>query len=121
MSRMQTAKLMIATNPYVYELMRGGKYNDLVWASDNLETVAHYYEGTVVEIEVYLNKSRQRQYLRSTALLHRYRRPYGWGCAEMKCPEGAIWYSFSREYLHEYLISMREIFPDLSPWNEEDD
>ena len=116
---MKTVKLMVSTNEHVLQQMLEGEFNTLVWASDNMETVAHYYEGAVVEITVRLINNRKRQYLRSPVLLSNYKKPYGWGSAGMACPEGATWYSFSKEYLEQYLVDVKEIFPDLTPWHEE--
>ena len=37
----------------------------------------------------------------------------------MRCPAGAVLYSFSAEYLRKYLVGIREIHPDLTKWQEE--
>lgn len=117
---MKTVKLMIGTNKYVMQEMLNGNFNELVWASDDLETVAHYYEGVALEITVKLIDRYKRVYLRNGVTLNKYKNGYGWGCAEMKYPPNATWYSFSREYLQKYLISIKEIHPDLSPWDDYD-
>ena len=116
---MKTIKLMIGTSQLAMIQMFNGIFNKVVWASDNMETVAHYYEGAVVELEVKLLKSKQHQYIRNYDTLNTYKRGYNWGCAKMRCPAGAIWYSFSAEYLRKYLVSIHEIHPDLTPWQEE--
>ena len=72
-------KLMIGTNGNVAERMLKGNFNTLVWASDDMETVAHYYEGAVVEITVKLLDSKKRQYLRNGVKLNTYKNGYGWG------------------------------------------
>lgn len=110
---------MIGTNRLVMQQMFRGKFNQIVWASDNMETVAHYYEGAVVELEVKLLKSKQNQYIRDQTTLGMYKHGYNWGCARMRCPAGAVWYSFSAEYLRKYLVGIREIHPDLAQWQEE--
>lgn len=117
---MNTVKLMIGTDVSTMNKMLRGKFNPVVWASDNMETVAHYYEGAVVEIEVKLLKSKQHKYIRENTELRLYKNGYNWGCAEMRYPEGAMWYSFSREYLSKYLVGIREIHPDLTPWQDDD-
>ena len=38
----------------------------------------------------------------------------------MLCPAGANWYSFSREYIMKNLLSIREIYPDISKYQEDD-
>ena len=115
---MKTVKLMIGTSRLALLTMSNGQFNQVVWASDNMETVAHYYEGAVVELEIQLVERYRRSYIRSYQELSKYK-SYWWGCARMRCPAGATWYSFSRGYLHRYLIGLREIHPDLSPWNED--
>lgn len=115
---MKTIKLMIGTSRLAMIQMFNGMFNKVVWASDNMETVAHYYEGAVVEIEIQLVERYRRSYIRSCQELSKYK-SYGWGCARMGCPAEAAWYSFSREYLQIYLIGIREIHPDLTPWNED--
>lgn len=108
---------MIGTSRLALLTMSNCQFNQVVWASDNMETVAHYYEGAVVELEIQLVERYRRSYIRSYQELSKYK-SYGWGCERMRCPAVATWYSFSRGYLHRYLIGLREIHPDLSPWNE---
>lgn len=114
-------KLMVSTNNLVANRMLLGVYNRLVWASDNLETVAHYYEGRIIELDVELVVKRRSTYVRSAeelAQLGVTADNYGYGMALIRYPKGAHWYSFSRKYLQEHVKKMREIFPDLSKWNE---
>ena len=112
----KTVKLLIGTSMQVLESMRRGEYNSIVWASDNLETVAHYWDGVTIEIEVVLDHSSEQDYYAGDVPLEVQ---HTWGCAEMLCPEGATWFSFSREYLEENLVSFKEVFPDLAPWSGE--
>lgn len=119
---METVKLMISTNKKYGKNMLNGHFGDMIWASDNMETVAHYYEGSVIEIEIALDKRMQSEYVRDNtelAEIHKTPETYRWGSAEMRCPAGAIWYSFSRNYLLKHLKSIREIHPDLSAWQDD--
>ena len=115
--------LMIGTSPYVRDRMLRGEYNPLVWATASLETVAHYFEGAVVEITVRLADSLRSKYVRDANELQELSNAdnYRWGVAEMRYPDGASWYSFSREYLESHLVFLREIYPDLTPWMAEGD
>lgn len=74
--------------------MLKGEFPQIVWASDDLRTVAHYYEGCVLQIKVKLLKSSQKKYIRNYDEAYRYKNGYSWGTAEMLCPAGANWYSF---------------------------
>ena len=102
---------------YLVRFLRGD-YNDVVYASDNLETVAHYYEGAVIEITVKLDLSLKREYIGSSLKLSS---DYTWGCVEPLYPKDATWYSFSKDYIKTYLVSVREIFPDLSQFCNDND
>lgn len=112
---------MVSTNEFVRDMMMAGEFNNLVWASNDLETVAHYYEGAVVELEVELDEDSGMPYVRSEAQLSVPLEEYTYGVAKMHYPVGADWYSFSGKYLKSHLVSIREIFPDLSPFVEEDE
>lgn len=111
----ETVHLIIGTNPQVLSQMQRGVFNHTIWASDNLQTAAHYYEGCVIGFDVRLVKSRNGDYCS-----HPVCDGYGWGRTEVNYPEGAIWYSFSGEYLKEHMLSIREEFPDLSQFEEDD-
>lgn len=115
-------KVLVSTNPRIGNLMLSGVYNELVWASDNLETVAHYYEGCVLEIDVVLDASVRMSYVSDTEdrnSLGLRPEQYTYGFAEMRCPAGATWYSFSGTYLVKHVRSIKEVYPDLSPWQDE--
>lgn len=113
-------KLLISTNQRVYDLMLAGHFNPLVWASANLETVAHYYEGCVVEIDVVLQKVGMEYVANMVELeqLGKTTDTYTYGMAKMRCLKGATWFSFSANYLRKNVKSIKEVFPDLSPWLE---
>lgn len=125
-------KLMIGTNPHVLEKMQKGEFRPIVWASDNLATVAHYYEGCVIELTVELVEDLKQQYVASVVEILEIRpkecigdhiqefiKGYTWGCDFMKCPAGATWYSFSSGYLREHLRGIKEIRPNLDKYFDE--
>lgn len=116
MSVLSVVQVMVSTNPHIRDMMLRGEFNTLVWASDNLETVAHYYEGAVVELTVRLDKSLEMDYVRDEYELTVPIDDYGFGVAEMRCPKDALWYSFSRNYLLTHVVGVCEVFPDLTPW-----
>lgn len=116
-------ELMIGTSSQAADKFLNKEFNDITFMSDNLETVAHYYEGAVVLVKVVLDQKAKTGYVRSTEesrLLGMSPETYGWGCAEMLCPEGATWYSFSKQYLQKHVISVTLAYPDLSAYFEEE-
>lgn len=118
---MKTITLMVSTNPHVAKDMLNGHFNPLVWASDDMETVAHYYEGSVIEFTIKLVEKYHHKYLRNENELSFYKNGYGWGMISVLYPPNANWYSFSKEYLKKYIFEIKEIFPNLTPWQEEED
>ena len=114
---MKTVKLITGTNVACGESLLRKEFNDLSWWSDNLETVAHYYEGKVIEIEVELHTKEEMEYTRMSEYIDVYK--YTYGHAEVTCPKGAIWYSFSGEYLKKNVVSIKEVYPDMKEFNEE--
>jgi len=114
-------KLMIGTNVQKGKDLLNKECGELIWFSNNLETVAHYYEGSVIEILVELESKKEMVYISSSKeLLEEYPdRPYTYGLYETKYPVGAIWYAFNREYLMSHLKGIKEIFPDLRKYNED--
>lgn len=114
-------RVMVATNPMVRDRMLRREFNDLVWASDDMETVAHYYEGAVVEMQVDLCSKVEMQYVRDASELVVPVEGYTFGVAEMHYPPGAYWYVFSRAYLLEHAMDIREIFPNLEQYMERDE
>ena len=117
---MQIKKLMVATNKKRGHDILNGIIPPVLWASDDLRTVAHYYGGCVLEIKIKLLKTQRKEYIRNYDDTERYKNGYTWGTAEMLCPAGANWYSFSREYIMKNLLSIREIYPDISKYQEDD-
>lgn len=115
-------KLMTGTSIFKGEELVKGNYPDISSWSDNLETAAHYYEGKIIEIEVRLDEEKSGIYISELSDLSYYNlklKDYTYGFTEMECPKGAIWYSFSSKYLQDNVISIQEIFPDMSEFNEE--
>lgn len=88
------------------------------WWSNNLETLAHYYEGCAVEISIKLDSNEKQEYIRDLSDLQDDSSGYTYGFEEMLYPEGAIWYSFSKSYLEKNVIEIKEIFPDLNKYSE---
>lgn len=114
-------KLMTGTNMCNGDKLLKKEFNDFSSWSDNLETVAHYYEGKVIEITVELDLDLQMWYIRKKQDLKDLNiklDKYTYGFAEMSCPKDAIWYSFGKNYLNSHVINVKEIFPDLSEFNE---
>ena len=98
------------------------EFNELSWWSANLETVAHYYEGSVVEITVEIDNKESMSYVTNTVeaneMMDFDSSKYTFGFIEVKYPKDAIWYSFGGNYLSDHIIEIKEIFPDLSAFNE---
>ena len=120
--RTKTVKLITGTNNACSKLLLKRVFNDLSWWSDNLETAAHYYEGKIIEITVVLDKKKDMGHIRcleELAELGMTLDQYEYGSAEVLRPKGAIWYSFSKSYLEEHIINIKEIFPDMRDFNEE--
>lgn len=118
--RKRTVTLLIGTTRKVYLAMLNRDFNPIVWASENLETAAHYFEGCMVEIKVTCDPKQEMRYLATRADSPVSLPEYTWGRAEVVYPKGAIWYSFSRNYLLNNLVSIREVFPDISKFNYDD-
>lgn len=114
-------RVMVATNPMVRDRMLRREFNDLVWASDDLETVAYYYEGAVVEMQVDLCSKVEMKFVSDTSELEVPVGDYTFGVEEMHYPAGAYWYVFSRAYLLEHASNIREVFPNLEPYMERDE
>lgn len=117
---MNTVTLLIQTNQFKGKSILAGELPQMIWASDDLRTVSHYYEGCVLEIKVKLLKSLQKKYVRTCDEAAKYKSGYTWGTAEMRCPLGAHWYSFQREYLQKYLINIKEVHPNLQKYQDDD-
>ena len=117
---MTTIKLMTGTNERVGKDLLNRKFNDLSFWSDNLETVAHYFEGSAIQITIKLNTKQEMEYVRGLDEPDFNILNYTYGKAEVICPKDAIWYSFSKKYLEENVINIEEIFPDMSEFNEEE-
>jgi len=43
---------------------------------------------------------------------------YTYGYTEVKYPRGAFWYSFSEKYLKHHVVEVKEVFPNLSKFDE---
>ena len=112
---------MVGTNPKNGKDLVKGIYNDLSWWSNNIETVAHYYEGCVIQIKVRLDSDRAMKYVCNVEEANKLclsLSRYTYGFDEVICPRNANWYSFNGEYLRHNVAEVKEIFPDLSEFNE---
>lgn len=117
-----TVTLMTGTDIACGNKLLDGQYSDLSWWSNDLETVAHYYGGRVIEIVVELDPDKEQGYVRSIAQLDDDCIPlseYTYGFVEVRCPAGATWYSFNGDYLRTHIVSCREIYPDLREFDIE--
>lgn len=106
--------VMIGSNSNVLAEMKAGDFNNIVWASDSLTAVSHHYEGCVIELTVILDQAVAMEYVASPGDLKVPLADYTWGSEVMSCPTAAIWYSFSKSYLKEHLIEVKEIDLDLT-------
>lgn len=114
---------MVATNKHNGDLMLQGKFSGMVWASTDMETVAHYYEGCVIELDILLNTRIRQPYIRQMddfKELGLSYESYTYGSMRVKYPPMAMWYSLSSHYIQSNIRGIREIYPDLSKWQEED-
>lgn len=118
---MKTVTLLIGTSKAVLDSMKNGKYNALVFASNNLETVSHYWNGCTVAIRVKLVKQYKRKYAASIREITNYTPDkLMWGVCEPLYPENCNWYCFTAPYLRKYLEKVWEVYPDLSKYAEDD-
>lgn len=118
---MEKVTLLIGTSKTVLEQMKHGVFNPLVFASDNLETVSHYWDGCTVAIRVKLIKQYQRKYASSISRMRNFTpEKLMWGTCKPLYPENCNWYCFTAPYLRKYLEKVWETYPDLSKYAEED-
>ena len=118
----QVVKVILGTNKENGFGLMHGKYNDLQWWSDNMETLAHYYEGCAIEMIIELDPKYEMTYIANLEEVKYLKigiEEYTYGFAEVLYPKGAIWYSFSGNYIETHAIDIKEIFPDLSRYKEE--
>jgi hypothetical protein len=118
-----TVKLMMGTNVKNGKQILKGQFGVLSWWSDNLETLAHYYEGYAIEITVKIDPKLEMEYVRYLDKLEEIGcsiEEYTYGFIDVICPIGAIWYSFGKDYLEKNIVEIKEIFPDLSSFYEEE-
>lgn len=97
------------------------KFNVLSWWSDDLCTLAHYYEGTAIKATIKLKPEIKTEYVCSLKDIDDLKlslSEYTYGNMEMIYPKSATWYSFSSQYLKDYVIDIVEIFPDLTKYDD---
>lgn len=118
---MQTVTLLIGSSKAVLEQMKKGQFNAIVFASDNLETVSHYWNGCTIAIRVNLVDRYKRKYAASVREIENYTPDkIMWGVCEPLYPTNCKWYCFTASYLRKYLKSVWEVYPDLSKYAEDD-
>lgn len=105
---METVNLFRSTNIVEGNKILKGDFNELTWWSNNYETIEHYYEGFIVKIEITLDKTKKNVYINDYDNFYDPSN-YNYGCAIMEYPKDAIWYSFSKKYLEENVISIEEV------------
>lgn len=110
---MNIVKLYRGTNKQEGAKLLNNQFNDLSWWSDDYQTLAHYYEGCAIEMEIELDESVMQEYIHDKCEVDNCI-SYTYGFAEMSCPTGAIWYAFGAEYLKHHILNITEIYPDLS-------
>ena len=88
---------------------------NITWWS-TVDSIIDHYGGMALKLVLQINTEEENDYIRE------YEDNYtGFGRAEMRCPEGHIWYSISPKYLFENVISIEEIFEWTRDLEEEDD
>ena len=98
-------KLYRGTNPIEATNMINGIIKRVSWWSNDYETIEHYFEGSVLEIDIHL-ENETSEYIRDMNDVHN---GYTYGFAELNYPPGAIWYSISDEYIIKNMKTLREI------------
>lgn len=100
-------ELFRATNVKEGNEILKGEFNELTWWSNNYETIDHYYEGSIIKINIDLDKTKEQEYINEYSDNYDLTN-YTYGYAEMEYPKDAIWYSFSKKYLEENIRSIEE-------------
>lgn len=106
---MSTIKLYSGCNENEGFNMLNSEFKDLTWWSRNYETIDHYYEGFVAELEIDLDESDEMKYIREYHELEIPAEDYTHGKLDILCPEGAVWYCISGEYIKKNMIAIKEI------------
>ena len=113
--------LMIGTSKEKAKDLLNKDFNGLVWFTNNLETAAHYYEGSMVQITVTLESKKEMMYVGSYDELNKEYgrdREYTFGIWDAEYPKGVTWYSFGKNYLKSHLSRIIEITPDMSKYGK---
>lgn len=80
----------------------------LIWLSNDLETLEHYYEGSAVMVDINLKTEDMQDYVRERKEINDIK-SYTYGMIETEVPKGALWFSFNERYLSKILNSISEI------------
>lgn len=98
--------LIIGSSNGLYNRLMNKDFPPLLFASDNLETVAHYFEGEAIGIEIDCDPNNMMEYVScETDIVDVVNgdEKYTWGYTDLKYPEFCNWYSFSGEYLKDHI------------------
>lgn len=106
---MKELVLYRGTNNKECEDFKSKHIPQLSWWSDNYETIEHYYEGCVLKIVIQIDESIKQHYVADVDDLKCDEELYTFGYSEISYPKGAIWYSFSKNYLLSHFVSIEEV------------
>lgn len=98
-------KLYRGTDSMEAASMLDGNIKRVSWWSNDYETIEHYFEGSVLEIEINL-EDEPAEYIRDKKDIYD---GYTYGFIELNYPPEAIWYSISDEYIIKNMRTLREI------------
>jgi hypothetical protein len=82
--------------------VRNDSFKNITWWTSNVNNMFRYYEGGCIKIEIDVDEAERMEYIRTEeeACVN-----YTFGSAEMKVPEDSIWFSISKDYLLEHIVS----------------
>lgn len=90
----------------VENMIVSNKYNGITWWTSNKKDLGHYFEQAAIEIIIKIDEKLECEYIAEKEV---NLENYTFGQAEMKCPEGSIWFSIGGEYLKDNIVSLRKV------------